>query len=315
MIVICERCQSRFRLDENRIKSQAKSFTARCSRCQHVFTAYRPVRVQEIPFMDLAAAKQITRQGRTIAISNQKGGVAKTSTCLNLGLALTRLGKRVLLVDFDVQANLTILLGRPETTSFYDVLQGGPEAMAQAIVETPYPDLWLLPASKNMVLLNKKYFGASDYEYILNDRLNLLKQRYDFILIDTPPSIEFFTLNALTASDRVIIPTQCDYLSTHGVDQILGIIDLIRRKTNPAVEARILVTMYAEDQTAARVIFAKLQELYPGRLYRTIIPHDARLREAQIMSMPVHHYDPQSPSSRQYMALAEEIGETTESAR
>jgi chromosome partitioning protein len=182
--------------------------------------------------------------------------------------------------------------------------------MEQALVKTAYSDLWLLPASKSMVLLNKKYFGANDYEYILNDRLNLVKDRFDFVLIDTPPSIEFFTLNALTASDRVIIPTQCDYLSTHGVDQILGIIDLIRRKTNPAVDARILVTMYNEDETAARVIFAKLQELYRGKLYRTIIPHDSRLREAQIMSMPVYHYDQQSPSGQQYMALADEIVES-----
>ncbi len=314
MIVICERCQSRFRLDEKRIKASNKSFTARCSRGRQVFTAYRPVRIQEIPFVDLPAAKQVTRRGNTIAVSNQKGGVAKTSTCLNLGLALTRHGKRVLLIDFDVQANLSILLGSQETTSFYDVLQSGPQAMDQAIVPTAYPEMWLLPASKSMVLLNKKYFGADNYEYILNDRVNLVKDRYDYILIDTPPSIEFFTLNALTASDRVIIPTQCDYLSTHGVDQILGIIDLIRRKTNPAVEARILVTMYNEAETAARVIQAKLQELYTGKLYRTIIPHDGRLREAQIMSMPVHQYDPQSPSGQAYMALAREITERVDRA-
>ncbi|MBL0714133.1 MAG: zinc-ribbon domain-containing protein [Desulfosarcina sp.] len=314
MIVICERCQSRFQLDEKRIKANARSFTARCSRCRHVFTAYRPVRVQEIPFIDLSAAKHVTHQGNTIAISNQKGGVAKTSTCLNLGLALTQLGKRVLLIDFDVQANLSILLGRQETASFYDVLQNGPQAMDNTLVQTPYPDLWLLPAGKNMVLLNKKFFGAEDYEYILNDRLNLVKNRFDFILIDTPPSIEFFTLNALTASDRVIIPTPCDYLSTHGVDQILSIIDLIRRKTNPAIEARILVTMYDEDETAARVIFSKLQELYRGQLYPTVIPHDSRLREAQIMGMPVSHYDQQSRSGQQYMALAREIAETTDRA-
>ncbi len=314
MIVICERCQSRFRLDEKRIKTDTKSFNARCSRCRHVFTAYRPVRIQEIPFVDLSAAKHVTRKGNTIAVSNQKGGVAKTSTCLNLGLALTKRGKRVLLIDFDVQANLSILLGSQEATSFYDVLQSGPQAMDQALVETPYPDMWLLPASKSMVLLNKKYFGADDYEYLLNDRLNLVKDRYDFILIDTPPSIEFFTLNALTASDHVIIPTQCDYLSTHGVDQILGIIDLIRRKTNPAVEARILVTMYNEEETAARVIQAKLKELYRGRLYQTIVPHDSRLREAQIMSMPVYHYDQQSRSGQAYMDLAREITESVERA-
>ncbi len=309
MIVICEKCQRRYRLDENRINTDARSFTARCSRCRHVFTAYRPIRIQEVPFIDRAAAKRISRRGNTVAVSNQQGGVAKTSTCLNLGVALARLGQRVLLIDFDVQANLSILLGCRENTSFYEVLQSGPQAMSQALVETPYSGMWLLPASKNMVLLNKQYFGAEDYEFILNDRLNLIKDRFDYILIDTPPSIEFFTLNALTAADRVIVPTRCDYLSTHGVDQILGIIDLIRQKTNPAIKARILVTMYDEDETAARVIHAKLPELYQGRLCQTIIPHDPRLREAQIMSMPVHHYDQQSRSGQAYTALAREIME------
>ena len=113
----------------------------------------------------------------------------------------------------------------------------------------------------------------------------------------------------------MIIPTQCDYLSTHGVDQILGIIDLIRRKTNPAIEARILVTMFNADETAACVIQSKLQELYRGRLYQTVIPHDGRLREAQIMSMPVYHYDAQSHSGQAYMALAREIMESTGRAK
>ena len=309
MIVNCEKCQCRYRLDENRIKATSRSFTARCSRCQHVFTAYRPARVQEVPFIDRTAAKHILRRGNTIAVSNQKGGVAKTSTCLNLGLALTRHGQRVLLIDFDVQANLSILLGSREAISFYEVIHSGPEAMGEALVQTPYEGMWLLPASKNMVLLNKKYFGADDYEFILNDRLNLVKDRFDYILIDTPPSIEFFTLNALTAADRVIIPTRCDYLSTHGVDQILGIIDLIQQKTNPTIQASILITMYDENQTAARVIFAKLPELYRGRLCQTIIPHDPRLMEAQIMSMPVYHYNQQSRSAQAYAELAHEIME------
>lgn len=158
-----------------------------------------------------------------------------------------------------------------------------------------------------MVLLSKKYFGKNDYEYILNKQLSLVKERFDYIIIDTPPSIEFFTINALTTSDLAIIPTQCDYLSTHGVDQVLNIIDLIRKKTNPALDARVLVTMYDEAATASRMIFTKLKNLHPERIYQTVIPQDERLREAQIMSMPVLNYDQKSSSGLQYMALAREI--------
>jgi chromosome partitioning protein len=305
MIVICQNCHSRFNLDERRVKSSR--FIARCSRCQHIFSAYKPARAEAIPFLDLAAAR--TRQGgrNIIAISNQKGGVAKTSTCLNLGACLAQQGRRVLLIDFDVQANLTLSLGGANGTSFYDAVMHPERPLGEVLTPGPFPNLWLLPANKNMVLLAKKFFGVRHYEFILKDRLRALHGRFDYVLIDTPPSIEFFTLNALTAADRVIIPTQCDYLSTHGVDQILDIISLIRHKTNPAIEARILVTMYDAGLTAARVIFSKIQDIYRGVTFRTAIDYDPRLREAQIMSQPVIHYDPGSRSSRQYQALAREI--------
>jgi chromosome partitioning protein len=315
MIVVCEKCQSRFKLDESRIK--ASRFKVRCSLCHHVFTATRPAPRDTAPAvmvakMSQAAPSDATRTTKVIAVSNQKGGVAKTTTCLNLGISLALLQKRVLVVDFDVQANLTILLGYHHKASFYDLLKAPVQESAERfLIETQYAGLWLLPSNKNMVLLNKTYFGAPNYEYILRDQLNQLPHRFDYVLIDTPPSIEFFTLNALTTSDLVIIPTQCDYLSTHGVDQILKLIELVRQKTNPAVSARMLITMYEEHQIATQVIFNKLQGLYQDRLYRTIIPYDERLREAQIMSMPVCHYNRESPSSQQYMALAAEIAETT----
>ena len=168
-------------------------------------------------------------------------------------------------------------------------------------------DSSLLPSNKNMVLLNKKYFGAPHYEYILRDRLRPLLDQFDYILIDTPPSIEFFTLNALTTSDLVIIPTQCDYLSTHGVDQILKLIDLVRQKTNPAVTARVLITLYDQRATASQVIYSKLQQIYRDQTFQALINTDDKLREAQIMSMPVIHYDKDSRSGQQYMDLAQEV--------
>jgi chromosome partitioning protein len=242
-----------------------------------------------------------------IAVSNQKGGVAKTTTCLNLGISLAMLRKRVLLIDFDVQANLTIALGYKNMASFYDMLNAPQEKEQRFLVETPYSGLWLLPSNKNMVLLNKKYFGVPRYEFILRERLKTIRDRFDYILIDTPPSIEFFTLNALTASDLVIIPTQCDYLSTHGVDQIQKLIDLVRHKTNPAVTARMLITMYDDRSTASQVIYNKLQQIYHGQPFNALIHHDDKLREAQIMNIPVIQYDQTSRAGREYMDLAQEI--------
>ncbi len=242
MIVVCPNCQTRYKLNDKEITDQ--SFVARCAKCQQIFSAYQPVRVEPIHFLDLEQAKKKVKLSNIIAISNQKGGVAKTSTCLNLGLSLAMQGKRVLVIDFDIQANLTLSLGYKETTSFYDILNGNGATFEELTIETKYPNLCLFPSNKNMVLLNKKYFGTRNFEFILKDRLLPVKDQYDFIIIDTPPSIEFFTLNALTTSHLVVIPSQCDYLSTYGIDQILKLIALIKTKTNPFLESRILITMY-----------------------------------------------------------------------
>jgi chromosome partitioning protein len=305
MIVVCPNCQMRYDLNDQTIKEQ--SFLARCSSCGHTFSAYRPVRVEEVSFLNLEAARKRCDQENIIAVSNQKGGVAKTSTCLNLGLSLALHDKRVLLIDFDVQANLTISLGYKETTSFYDVLNGDGVSLNKLILSTKYPNLFLLPSNKNMVLLNKRFFGARNFEFILKDRLLPMKDHFDYILIDTPPSIEFFTLNALTTSHLVIIPSQCDYLSTHGIDQILKIIELIRAKTNPFLESRLLITMFDKQSAASNMICTKLKQLYPGMSYETLIEMDNRIREAQIMSMPVLQYSQESTAGRQYLRLAKEI--------
>lgn len=305
MIVVCPNCQARYDLNDRLV--QEPTFIARCTKCQHIFSAYRPVRVEEINFLDVDLAKRKTDLDGVLAISNQKGGVAKTSTCLNLGLSLSLLKKRVLLVDFDVQANLTISLGYQEKTSFYDVLNGERQSFEELIVKTKYNNLWLFPSNRNMVLLNKKYFGARNFEFILKDRIIPIIHNFDYILIDTPPSIEFFTLNALTAARQAIIPSQCDYLSTHGIDQILKLIDLIKTKTNPQIKPRILVTMFDRDSTASKMIYAKLKRLYSDAIFSTIIENDNRIREAQIMSMPVLEYNQQSLAGRQYLRLGKEI--------
>ena len=304
MIVVCPNCKTRYELGEQEIDSS--KFLARCAKCCRTFSAYLPVRLEEIQFVDLDTAKNHRNLKNVIAVSNQKGGVAKTSTCLNLGQSLAIMGKKVLLIDFDVQASLTISLGYKESASFYDVVNGQ-HPFDKYIVETKYPKLWLFPSNKNMVLLNKKYFGARNFEFLLKDRIMAIKSRYDFVIIDTPPSIEFFTLNALTAASMVIIPSQCDYLSTHGIDQILKLITLIKTRTNPSIKSRILITMFEKSSRSSEMIRSKLRKLYPEMLFETIVDMDHRIREAQIMSMPVLRYNAQSRAGLQYENVAKEI--------
>ena len=305
MIIVCQKCRTRFHLEDD--ATDRPSFVVRCTVCDHLFSAYKPNRVQEITFLDLEQARRSDVSPKVITISNRKGGVAKTTTCLNLGVSLALHEKKVLLVDFDAQANLTLSLGQDQLPTFYDAQKAIQEPLKSFIHETKYPNLWLLPSGRNMVLLNKTYFGAQHFEYMLKDRLNALVDRFDFILIDTPPSIEYYTLNALTASRRVVIPCQCDYLSTHGVDQVLRLIALIRKKSNPLIESRILFTMLDRNSSSSQMIFSKIEELYRGQTFETVIEVDGALKEAQILSMPVIHYSRKSVAGVQYLELAKEI--------
>ncbi|WP_372680656.1 AAA family ATPase [Desulfosarcina sp.] len=305
MIIVCQKCRTRFHLDDD--ATDKSSFVARCSVCDHLFSAYKPNRVQEITFLNLDHARQDHANDHVMTIGNRKGGVAKTTTCLNLGVSLALHGKKVLLVDFDAQANLTISLGQKQQPTFYDAQKALGQPLEDFIIESKYSNLWLLPSGRNMVLLNKLYFGAQHFEFMLKDRLYTVKNQFDFILIDTPPSIEFYTLNALTASNRVLIPCQCDYLSTHGVDQVMQLIRLIRKKANPQIQSRILFTMLDQASHSSRLILSKIKDLYPGETFNTVIEMDGSLKEAQILSMPAIHYSQKSVAGTQYIELAKEI--------
>ena len=305
MIIICQKCKTRFNLSDDLIKQP--EFIVRCSKCNYIFTAYRFGSDQNLPFLNLEKALKKRTNNNIITVSNQKGGVAKTSTCLNLGVSLTLQKKKVLLIDFDVQANLTLSLGVRNKKSFFDLINKRKPAPDTLILETKYPGLWLMPSNKKLVLLNKKFFGHENFEYLLKDRLNYLKEKFDYIIIDTPPSIEFFTLNALTASSFVIIPTQCDYLSTHGVDRIIKIIQLIKQNSNHVIHYKVLITMYDEKSTASRLIYTKLQEMYKKSTFKTLINFDQKIKEAQIMNIPVHFYDQKALAGTQYLQLAKEI--------
>ena len=305
MIIACKECQRQYHLLDDAVAEDR--FLVKCSGCGAVFTAYKPARAEEIAFLNLPAAKQRRNGEKIIAVSNQKGGVAKTSTCLNLGVSLAQMGKKVLLIDLDVQSNLSILLGFNEKPSFYDAVMNPTVPLSDYVLKTNYPNILLLPSNKNMVMLNRKYFGVNNFEYLLSDRLEGIVDQFDYILIDTPPSIEFFTLNALTAAHTAVIPSQCDYLSVHGVDQVLKVIHLIGDKINPYLKARVLITMFDKNNTASKLIYRKLRELYKDQAYDTFIEWDSKVKEAQIMNVPVMQYDNQSTAGLQYSALAKEM--------
>lgn len=306
MIVTCDNCSTRFRLDD-KIVGDRVSFRAKCSRCNHLFTVSRMALAEE-PVV-LEEGHRIDEQGgfHTITVCNQKGGVAKTSSCINLGVSLALLGKKVLLADFDVQANLSVLMGCRNNRSFFDVLEAGkPEDLPKAILKVR-PNIWVLPSNSRMALSSKKYLNQDGFEYVLQRHLEPVKDFFDYILIDTPPSIDFFTLNALMASDLAVIPTQSEFLAVNGVAHIENIISVIGEKTGRRLDYRILVTMYDQANMASRVIFKQLQKKYGSRVLDLVIAQDPRLQESQIVRQPVIYYDKNSVSGRQYLELARTI--------
>ncbi len=297
MIIICDKCKTRFRLDTSLIKKTL--FKVRCSKCKHVFS------VDTSPKEDVYELKQtnIEPEKKVITICNHKGGVAKTSTCLNLGTSLSMMGKRVLLIDFDAQANLSLLLGQKNEFSFYEIVQK--EIDILKVIKNVRTNLWLLPSNTRMALLAQQCLQQKDFGFFLRDALKPIKDHFDYILVDTPPSVKFFTPNALMAADFVIIPTQCEFLAMNGVLQTENIIKAVT-KTH-VLDYRVLITLFDNSNTASKVIYAKLQKKYESKILKTIINFDSKMQESQIVNEPIAYYDDKALSARQYHALAKEI--------
>jgi chromosome partitioning protein len=304
MLIQCEKCHSRYNLDVSGISKPV--FKVRCAQCNHGFEVHKKLE----PDTELLR-KEETRSAakhQVIAISNQKGGVAKTSTCLNLGMSLAQLGKTVLLVDFDVQANLTTSLGFSSNSgSFFDILQSGAENILPHVHKSRYANLSILPSNSRMALLTKHYMYRPNFEFLLRDRLQGVREHFDFILLDTPPSLDFCTLNALMAADRVLIPTPCEYLSMHGIHKIEDIIKVVQKKSGRDIDYRILISMFDPRSTSTKVIFRKIKEMFGDKVLQTIIEQDEKMKESQIVNLPVSQYDANCPSARQFMQLAREI--------
>ena len=247
--------------------------------------------------------------GKIIAVTNQKGGVGKTTTAVNLSACVAALGKRVLLVDIDPQGNATSGLGKNDSdgATIYDVLIG--EATAEeAVVETGFGSLDLIPTAIELAGAEIELVAVENREKLLKAALEPLRARYDYIFIDCPPSLSLLTLNALTAADSVLIPIQCEYYALEGVGQLVNTVKLMRRKLNPelAVEG-ILLTMFDGRTNLCAQVVQEVRNHFRDEAFETMIPRNVRLSEAPSYGLPIHLYDARCSGAKAYEALAREL--------
>ena len=248
--------------------------------------------------------------GKILAIANQKGGVGKTTTAINLGASLAANDLRVLVIDSDPQGNATTGLGvakDPSRPSFYHVLLGD-VAFSQAIVHTEFEGLDLVPSDKNLVGANLELVDSTRREYRLQDKVHGLRAQYQYVLIDCPPALDLLTLNALLAADSVLVPIQCEFFALEGISELMDTIDRIQISfRHPLRIEGILLTMFDDRTNLTRQVAADLKEFFTDQVFRTVIPRSVRLAEAPSHGQPILAYDIRSRGAEAYIRLAKEI--------
>ncbi|MBI2849208.1 MAG: ParA family protein [Chloroflexi bacterium] len=248
--------------------------------------------------------------GKLTAIVNQKGGVGKTTTAVNLAACLTEMNKKILLIDIDPQGNTTSGLGidkRKVTRCIYNVLIDDLPAV-QAIVPTPIPGLHLIPATPQLAGAEIELVPQISREHKLRNAIANIKDKYEYLLVDCPPSLGLLTINALTASDSVLIPIQCEYYALEGLGQLINTYQLVRKHLNPKLEIEgVLLTMFDARTNLSIQVVDEVKKHFGSKVYRSIIPRNVRLSEAPSHGKPVTRYDPKSKGAEVYFQLAREV--------
>ena len=249
--------------------------------------------------------------GKTYVVANQKGGVGKTTTCVNTAVCLAEAGATVLLIDIDPQCNATHGLGIHEIggSTSYDVFSGD-ASVAEAIIPTQIQNLYLVPSTLDLAGTAVELPGRERREYVLADSLQSASGNFDYVFIDCPPSLGLLTLNALVAADKVIVPVQCEYYALEGLGQLMQTVEAIRSGLNPRLQvAGLLMTMYDPRTRLSTQVLQEVRTHFPELTYRTVIPRNVRLSEAPSFGMPISHYDPTCAGSDAYFDLATEVVE------
>lgn len=252
---------------------------------------------------------------RIIAIANQKGGVGKTTTAINLSACLAELGKKVLVVDMDPQGNTTSGLGVDKNGVNYTVYELilGECAASEAVVSTAIKNLDLIPANVNLAGAEIELLEIKNREYVLRDELDYIADDYDFILIDCPPSLNMLTVNAMTTANTVLVPIQCEYYALEGLGQLMYTIDLVQKRLNPKLTMEgVVFTMFDARTNLSLQVVENVKNNLDTTIYKTIIPRNVRLAEAPSHGLPINLYDSRSTGAESYRKLAKEVVERGE---